>query len=40
MTNTLKAPFVYFGGKSRIAPLVWTRLGDNRRRELPKGERK
>lgn len=24
----LKAPFPYFGGKSRIAPLVWSRLGD------------
>lgn len=26
--GTLKAPFPYFGGKSPIAPLVWTRLGD------------
>mgnify|MGYP001598122696 FL=1 len=24
----LKAPFPYFGGKSRIADLVWSRLGD------------
>ncbi len=24
----LKAPFPYFGGKSRIAPVVWERLGD------------
>lgn len=32
MTNaagdTLRAPFPYFGGKSRIAPLVWSRLGN------------
>lgn len=28
MDNTLKAPFPYFGGKSKIAPLVWERLGD------------
>jgi len=27
MPPILKAPFPYFGGKSRIAPLVWTRLG-------------
>lgn len=27
---TLKAPFPYFGGKSKIAPLVWLRLGDVR----------
>lgn len=27
MTETLKAPFPYFGGKSRIAPLVWERFG-------------
>ena len=25
---TLKAPFPYFGGKRRAAPLVWQRLGD------------
>ncbi|MGB9619722.1 MAG: DNA adenine methylase [Armatimonadota bacterium] len=24
----LKAPFPYFGGKSKIAPLVWSRLGN------------
>lgn len=24
----LKAPFPYFGGKSRVAPLVWERFGD------------
>jgi DNA adenine methylase len=24
----LKAPFVYFGGKSKVADLVWSRLGD------------
>jgi site-specific DNA-adenine methylase len=24
----LKAPFPYFGGKSRVAPLVWDRFGD------------
>jgi hypothetical protein len=24
----LKAPFPYFGGKARVAPLVWQRLGD------------
>lgn len=24
----VKSPYVYFGGKSRIAPLVWERLGD------------
>ena len=28
MSQALKAPFPYFGGKSRIAPLVWTRFGD------------
>lgn len=27
MTNVLKSPFPYFGGKSRIAPLVWERFG-------------
>ena len=26
----LKAPFPYFGGKSRVAALVWSRLGDVR----------
>lgn len=25
---TLKAPFPYFGGKSRVASLVWSRFGD------------
>jgi hypothetical protein len=24
----LKAPFPWFGGKSRVAPLVWERFGD------------
>lgn len=24
----LKDPFPYFGGKSRVAPLVWQRLGN------------
>jgi hypothetical protein len=24
----LRSPYPYFGGKSRVAPLVWTRLGD------------
>lgn len=28
MNAVLKAPFPYFGGKSRIADLVWSRLGD------------
>lgn len=27
MTDILKSPFPYFGGKSRIAPLVWERFG-------------
>lgn len=27
MSAVLKAPFVYFGGKSSIAPAVWNRLG-------------
>lgn len=27
-TQTLKAPFPYFGGKSKVASLVWSRLGD------------
>ena len=26
--QTLKAPFPYFGGKSRAAPIIWERLGD------------
>lgn len=30
MTIALKAPFPYFGGKSRIASLVWARFGDVR----------
>lgn len=30
MTPLLKAPFPYFGGKSRIASLVWSRFGDVR----------
>src|SRR3990167_7757596 len=28
ITNILKAPFPYFGGKSKIAPIVWATLGD------------
>ena len=28
--NNLKAPFPYFGGKSKVANLVWDRLGDVR----------
>jgi hypothetical protein len=28
LTNLNKAPFVYFGGKSQAAPLVWAALGD------------
>lgn len=28
VSPVLKAPFPYFGGKSRIAPLVWDRFGD------------
>ena len=24
----LKAPFPWFGGKSRVAPLIWERFGD------------
>ncbi len=27
---TLKTPFPYFGGKSRVAPLIWSRLGNVR----------
>lgn len=26
--NALKSPFPYFGGKSRVADLVWSRLGN------------
>ena len=26
--SDLRAPFPWFGGKSRVAPLVWTRFGD------------
>jgi hypothetical protein len=26
--GVLKAPFPWFGGKSRVAPLVWERFGD------------
>ena len=31
----MKAPFPYFGGKSRAADIVWERFGDcaNRKRE-------
>ena len=28
MNTPLKAPFPYFGGKSKVADLVWSRLGD------------
>lgn len=28
MADVLKAPFPAFGGKSKVAPLVWQRLGD------------
>ena len=28
MQELLKAPFPYFGGKSKVAPLVWERFGD------------
>lgn len=28
VTSTLKAPFPWFGGKSRAAPLIWERLGN------------
>ncbi len=28
MSDPLKAPFPWFGGKSRVAPLVWERFGD------------
>lgn len=27
-TIKLKAPFPYFGGKSRVASIVWERFGD------------
>lgn len=27
-TATLKSPFPYFGGKSRVAPQIWQRFGD------------
>lgn len=30
MTVPLKAPFPFFGGKSKVAPLVWARLGNPR----------
>ncbi len=30
MTDTLKAPFPWFGGKSRVAGIVWQRFGDVR----------
>src|SRR3954463_13930337 len=26
----LKAPFPYFGGKSRVAPIIWERFGEVR----------
>lgn len=26
----LKAPFPWFGGKSRVAPLIWARFGEVR----------
>lgn len=29
MTNDLKAPFPWFGGKSRVADLVWAKFGDD-----------
>jgi DNA adenine methylase len=28
LTDTLKAPFPWFGGKSRAAPIIWPRFGD------------
>lgn len=28
MSDTLKAPFPWFGGKSRVAPQVWAAFGD------------
>jgi hypothetical protein len=30
MTNTLKSPFPWFGGKSRVAGALWARFGDVR----------
>jgi len=30
MTEILKAPFPYFGGKSKVAPVVWRAFGDVR----------
>lgn len=30
MSDTIKAPFPYFGGKSLVAPLVWERFGNVR----------
>jgi hypothetical protein len=30
MTVTLKSPYPYFGGKARVADLVWSRFGDIR----------
>lgn len=28
VTETLKSPYPYFGGKARVAPLIWERFGD------------
>jgi DNA adenine methylase len=28
VTTTLKSPYSYFGGKSRVAELIWKRFGD------------
>lgn len=28
MANKLKAPFPWFGGKTKVAPLIWQRFGD------------
>jgi DNA adenine methylase len=28
MSGDLRAPFPWFGGKSRVAPLVWERFGN------------
>ena len=28
VSDVLQAPFVWFGGKSRAAPLIWPRLGE------------
>jgi len=30
MNKKLKAPFPYFGGKSRVASMVWERFGDTK----------